>query len=83
MSSIRYEKGDLSDEETVLNWLIEQKSADTIEELTDELVETIIQNNEYVVVFFSNVQCPVSCTCEVTVTVARISRGQKQSIDLT
>lgn len=46
-------KGNLSEEETVLNWLIEQKSSDTIEELTDELVDTIIKNNEYVVVFFS------------------------------
>ena len=43
----------MSEEETVLNWLIEQKSSDTIEELTDELVDTIIKNNEYVVVFFS------------------------------
>nr|CAG4638530.1 EOG090X0856 [Cyclestheria hislopi] len=45
--------GDLSDEETVLAWLIEQKSTDTIEEVTDELLDNIIQQNEYVVVYFS------------------------------
>ena len=37
----------------MLAWLIEQKASDTIEELTDELLENIIKNNEYVVVYFS------------------------------
>ena len=43
----------MSEEEKVLAWLIEQKSSDTIEELTDELLDNIIKNNEYVVVYFS------------------------------
>ena len=47
--------GDLSDEEKVLAWLIEQKTSDTIEELTDELLANIIRDNEYVVVYFSSV----------------------------
>lgn len=45
--------GNLSEEEEVLSWLVEQKSSDTIEELTDELLENIIKENEYVVVYFS------------------------------
>ena len=45
--------GNLNDEETVLSWLVEQKNSDTIEELTDELLENIIHDNEYVVVYFS------------------------------
>lgn len=45
--------GNLSEEEEVLKWLVEQKNSDTIEELTDELLENIIKNNEYVVVYFS------------------------------
>jgi hypothetical protein len=45
--------GNLSEEEQVLTWLIEQKNSDTIEELTDELLENIIKTNEYVVVYFS------------------------------
>lgn len=56
-------EGNLSEEETVLNWLIEQKSSDTIEELTDELVDTIIKNNEYVVVFFSG-KCEDGDPCD-------------------
>lgn len=36
-----------------MTWLIEQKNSDTIEELTDELLENIIKTNEYVVVYFS------------------------------
>lgn len=46
-------EGDLSQEEQVLAWLVEQKNSDTIEELTDELLDNIIKTNEYVVVYFS------------------------------
>ncbi|KAI9560775.1 hypothetical protein GHT06_011727 [Daphnia sinensis] len=46
-------EGNLSEEEQVLTWLVEQKNSDTIEELTDELLENIIKTNEYVVVYFS------------------------------
>uniref|UniRef100_A0A0N8E4K3 L(2)01289 long form n=1 Tax=Daphnia magna TaxID=35525 RepID=A0A0N8E4K3_9CRUS len=46
-------EGNLSEEEQVLSWLVEQKNSDTIEELTDELLENIIKTNEYVVVYFS------------------------------
>ena len=43
----------MSDEQTVLEWLITQRTSDTIEEVTDEILEDLITNFEYVVVYFS------------------------------
>jgi dihydroneopterin aldolase len=40
-------------EEEVLKWLIEQKNTATIEEVTDEILEHLIEEYEYVVVYFS------------------------------
>lgn len=40
-------------EEEVLEWLIEQKETSTIEEVTDEILKELIQEHEYVVVYFS------------------------------
>ena len=45
--------GDLIDEQAVLNWLIEQKLSDTIEEVTDELLAGVIHDNDHVGVYFS------------------------------
>jgi hypothetical protein len=45
--------GDLLNEEEVLKWLIEQKNTATIEEVTDEILEDLIEEYEYVVVYFS------------------------------
>lgn len=45
--------GDLSNEQEVLAWLMEQKTTDTIEEVTDEILDDLIANFEYVVVYFS------------------------------
>ena len=45
--------GDLSNEQEVLTWLVEQKNSDTIEEVTDEILAELIANFEYVVVYFS------------------------------
>lgn len=53
VSWFMFDIGNLSEEEQVLKWLVEQKNSDTIEELTDELLENIIKTNEYVVVYFS------------------------------
>uniref|UniRef100_T1J1H2 Thioredoxin domain-containing protein n=1 Tax=Strigamia maritima TaxID=126957 RepID=T1J1H2_STRMM len=50
-------EGDLTVEEDVLEWLIHQKSEDTIEEVTDEMVEDLIREHEYVVVFFTGQSC--------------------------
>nr|XP_022906930.1 uncharacterized protein LOC111418597 isoform X1 [Onthophagus taurus] len=46
-------EGDLMNEDEVLKWLIEQKSTATIEEVTDEILEDLIEEHEYVVVYFS------------------------------
>jgi dihydroneopterin aldolase len=40
-------------EDEVLKWLIEQKNSATIEEVTDEILEDLIEEYEYVVVYFS------------------------------
>lgn len=45
--------GDLINEEQVLKWLIEQKTTATIEEVTDEILKTLIAEHEYVLVYFS------------------------------
>lgn len=51
--------GDLINEEQVLKWLIEQKTTATIEEVTDEILKTLIDDHEYVLVYFSK---PVKIT---------------------
>eukprot|EP00095_Tigriopus_kingsejongensis_P000183 snap_masked-scaffold487_size158652-processed-gene-0.30 protein:Tk00183 transcript:snap_masked-scaffold487_size158652-processed-gene-0.30-mRNA-1 annotation:"hypothetical protein DAPPUDRAFT_202746" len=45
--------GDLMDEEALLSWLIEQKTSDTIEEVTEVILEKLVLEEEYVAVFFS------------------------------
>lgn len=46
-------EGDLLNEDEVLEWLIEQKTTATIEEVTDEILSGLIEEHEYVVVYFS------------------------------
>ncbi|XP_012276468.1 uncharacterized protein LOC105697598 isoform X2 [Orussus abietinus] len=46
-------EGDLLNEDEVLEWLIEQKNTATIEEVTDEILADLIDDHEYVVVYFS------------------------------
>lgn len=46
-------EGDLMNEDEVLKWLIEQKNSATIEEVTDEILTELIEEHEYVVVYFS------------------------------
>ena len=45
--------GDLMDEEAVLEWLVIQKTSDTIEQVTDKILERLIEDEEYIAVFFS------------------------------
>ncbi|KFM78691.1 Protein disulfide-isomerase A5, partial [Stegodyphus mimosarum] len=45
-------------EEDVLAWIIKQKEEDTIEEVTDEILEDMIKEYEYVLVFFAPNECP-------------------------
>lgn len=56
-------EGDLMNEEEVLQWLIEQKQTATIEEVTDEILEDLIQDHEYVVVYFSG-KCDEGQKCD-------------------
>ena len=37
----------------MLEWLIEQKTTDTIEHVTEEILEFLIEDEEYLAVFFS------------------------------
>lgn len=45
-------QGDISAEEDVLQWLIQQKTEDTIESVNRELLEKLITNTQYLVVYF-------------------------------
>ncbi|XP_047475280.1 uncharacterized protein LOC125029447 isoform X3 [Penaeus chinensis] len=56
-------EGDLSNEQEVLAWLLQQKNTDTIEEVTDEILDDLIGNFEYVVVYFSG-KCEEGEKCD-------------------
>ena len=45
--------GDLESVKLLLEWLIEQKTTDTIEQITEEILEILIEDEEYLAVFFS------------------------------
>ncbi len=47
-------EGDISAEEDVLQWLVQQKTEDTIESVNRELLEQLIETKQYLVVFFCN-----------------------------
>ncbi|ODM96284.1 putative protein disulfide-isomerase C1F5.02, partial [Orchesella cincta] len=46
-------EGDLDNEEEVLKWLVHQKTHDTIEEVTDEMLQKLVGTHQYVAVYFS------------------------------
>ncbi|XP_054164277.1 uncharacterized protein LOC128961959 isoform X2 [Oppia nitens] len=50
-------EGDLTNEEVVLQWLIKQKTEDTVEEVTEEILDDLIREREYVLVFFAPNNC--------------------------
>lgn len=56
-------EGDLSNEQVVLAWLLQQKTSDTIEEVTDEILNDLIANFEYVAVYFSG-NCDKGQKCD-------------------
>ncbi|XP_057338837.1 uncharacterized protein LOC130676540 isoform X4 [Microplitis mediator] len=56
-------EGDLLNEDEVLQWLIEQKKTATIEEVTDEILSGLIDEHEYVVVYFTG-RCDEGDECE-------------------
>lgn len=45
-------EGDLTDEEATLNWLLHQLKSDEIEEVTDEMLDMIIDRHPYVTALF-------------------------------
>ncbi|XP_049317817.1 uncharacterized protein LOC105230607 isoform X12 [Bactrocera dorsalis] len=58
-------EGDLMNEDEVLEWLILQKRTATIEEVTDEILVELINDHEYVVVFFTG-PCEPGEKCDKT-----------------
>lgn len=44
--------GDLSGEEEVLQWLITQKTEDTIETVNRDMLEKLVENTQYLGVYF-------------------------------
>ncbi|XP_013108159.1 uncharacterized protein LOC106087600 isoform X7 [Stomoxys calcitrans] len=58
-------EGDLMNEDEVLEWLILQKKTATIEEVTDEILANLINDHEYVVVFFTG-PCEPGEKCDKT-----------------
>ncbi|XP_050440891.1 uncharacterized protein LOC126845910 isoform X3 [Adelges cooleyi] len=56
-------EGDLINEDEVLKWLIEQKNTATIEEVTDEILKNLIEEHEYVLVYFSG-RCEEGEECD-------------------
>ncbi|KAG8237457.1 hypothetical protein J437_LFUL015985 [Ladona fulva] len=53
--------GDLLEEEEVLQWLITQKTEDRIELVTRNMLETMVEETQYLAVYFYKLQCK---TCE-------------------
>lgn len=46
-------EGDLSNEDEILEWLVEQKHSTNIEEVTDEILAKLVQEHPYVAAYFS------------------------------
>ena len=44
--------GNLMDEKAVFNWLVTQRNANGIEDVSDGLLRKVIEDNEFVAVFF-------------------------------
>jgi len=51
---LKYENntGELSEEEEVLQWLITQKTEDRIELITRQMLETMVEETQYLAVYF-------------------------------
>ena len=62
--------GDLMDEEKVLEWLVLQKTSDTIEQVTDKILEKLIEDEEYLAVFFSGRCGPGDICFEMSKTIS-------------
>lgn len=58
-------EGDLADDDEVLQWLLKQKSDDTIETVNRAMLEALIEETEYLAVFIYKPHCRA---CEVALT---------------
>uniref|UniRef100_A0A146M1J4 Thioredoxin domain-containing protein n=1 Tax=Lygus hesperus TaxID=30085 RepID=A0A146M1J4_LYGHE len=52
-------EGDLTEEEEVLQWLITQKTEDRIELITREMLETMVEESQYLAVYFYKASCHI------------------------
>lgn len=50
-------EGDLHIEDAVLGWLVKQRTEDTIEEVTEEILKDLIKSREFVLVFYAPDVC--------------------------
>ncbi|KAG1669120.1 putative protein disulfide-isomerase C1F5.02 [Nymphon striatum] len=50
-------EGDLSAEEEVLQWLVQQKTEDTIETVNRDMLETLVEGAQYLAVYFYKNHC--------------------------
>ncbi len=64
--------GDLLDEEALLEWLVEQKTTDTVEVVTDEILARLAEEEEYLAVFFSG-PCEEDDPCQAVLDMLRES----------
>nr|XP_032291879.1 uncharacterized protein LOC6625773 isoform X13 [Drosophila virilis] len=52
-------EGELSEEEEVLQWLITQKTEDRIELITRQMLETMVEETQYLAVYFYKINCNI------------------------
>lgn len=59
-------EGDLAEEEEVLQWLIQQKTEDRIELITRVMLETMVEETQYLAVYFCKcTSCIFFCSKKV------------------
>ncbi|XP_055320488.1 uncharacterized protein LOC129577457 isoform X23 [Sitodiplosis mosellana] len=52
-------EGQLNEEEEVLQWLITQKTEDRIELITRQMLETMVEDTQYLAVYFYKINCNI------------------------
>lgn len=52
-------EGDLSEEEEVLQWLIQQRTEDRIELITRVMLESLVEDTQYLAVYFYKLNCHI------------------------
>ncbi|KAL5288605.1 hypothetical protein ACFFRR_009067 [Megaselia abdita] len=52
-------EGDMNEEEEVLQWLITQKTEDRIELITRQMLETMVEETQYLAVYFYKINCNI------------------------